>query len=286
MDASGANAPKGDRHSIQRVSELIESVSDPACLKSAVIELLEYRETVPDLACYIWYSYGTITVLLSQILSIYPLLTTGNLSTIDSHQVWACLTLLQSVASHPDTKHEFIKALMPVYLYPFLSIPAGNHKPNEFLRLTGLGILGAMVSGEDPVVFNFLLESDVIPRCLEIMQICSELSKNVATFIVLKVLLYDAGLAALFEVPEKFYAVVSVLHQMITSAGQSISVRLFKHILRFYLRLTEHPKGKQPLAKALPACLLTALETGYYDRVFAQDPSVRELLERLIKAVA
>ena len=43
---------------------------------------------------------------------------------------------------------------------------------------------------------NFLLQTEIIPLCLRIMETGSELSKTVATFIVQKILLDDSGLQA------------------------------------------------------------------------------------------
>ncbi len=49
---------------------------------------------------------------------------------------------------------------------------------------------------DDTDVINFLLSTEIIPLCLRTMEIGSELSKTVATFIVQKILLDDVGPAA------------------------------------------------------------------------------------------
>ena len=46
---------------------------------------------------------------------------------------------------------------------------------------------------DDPDVINFLLQTEIIPLCLRIMETGSELSKTVATFIVQKILLDENG---------------------------------------------------------------------------------------------
>jgi hypothetical protein len=46
---------------------------------------------------------------------------------------------------------------------------------------------------DDTDVINFLLSTEIIPLCLRTMEIGSELSKTVATFIVQKILLDDVG---------------------------------------------------------------------------------------------
>jgi CCR4-NOT transcription complex subunit 9 len=47
---------------------------------------------------------------------------------------------------------------------------------------------------DDPEVISFLLQTEIIPLCLRIMDNGSELSKTVATFIIQKILLDDMGL--------------------------------------------------------------------------------------------
>ena len=60
---------------------------------------------------------------------------------------------------------------------------------------------------DDTEIVNFLLQTEIIPLCLRIMETGSELSKTVATFIVQKILLDDAGLTYICATAERFYAV-------------------------------------------------------------------------------
>lgn len=74
------------------------------------------------------------------------------------------------------------------------------------------------------------------------METGTEISKTVATFIVQKIILDDAGLDYMFAIPERFYAVNTVLANMVLSLVEQPSQRLLKHIVRCYLRLADHPK--------------------------------------------
>ena len=56
-------------------------------------------------------------------------------------------------------------------------------------------------------VITFLLNTEIIPLCLRIMERGSELSKTVATFIVQRILLDDSGLQYICNTAERFYAV-------------------------------------------------------------------------------
>jgi hypothetical protein len=83
-------------------------------------------------------------------------------------------------------------AHVPLFLYPFLNTMSKT-RPFEYLRLTSLGVIGALVKVDDTDVINFLLSTEIIPLCLRTMEMGSELSKTVATFIVQKILLDDVS---------------------------------------------------------------------------------------------
>jgi len=105
-------------------------------------------------------------------------------------------------------------AHIPLYLYPFLSSPAKSRQ-YEFLRLTSLGVIGALVKQDNARVVDYLLKTEIIPMCLHIMKTGTDLSMTVATFIVQKILLDDQGLNYVCATPQRFFAVSQVLEQMV-----------------------------------------------------------------------
>jgi len=68
------------------------------------------------------------------------------------------------------------------------------------------------------------------------METGSELSKTVAIFIVQKILLDDMGLNYICQTYERFYAVGTVLSNMVLQLQESQTVRLLKHVVRCFLR--------------------------------------------------
>lgn len=126
-------------------------------------------------------------------------------------------------------------AHIPLFLYPFLNTTSKS-RPFEYLRLTSLGVIGALVKNDSSEVINFLLTTEIIPLCLRIMETGSELSKTVAIFIVQKILLDDTGLGYICHTYERFYAVGTVLSNMVTQLVEQQTVRLLKHVVRCFLR--------------------------------------------------
>lgn len=252
---------------------LVRELLQPEKRDRALQELSKRRESLPDLAPALWFSFGSVAALLQEIVSVYPLLLPALLTPAQSNRVCNALALLQSVASHPETRPLFLSAHIPLYLYPFLSTQSRN-RAFEFLRLTSLGVIGALVKTDDVKVIEFLLQTEIIPLCLRIMEMGLELSKTVATFIVQKILLFEIGLSYICQTPERFYAVNSVLDHMIR---ENPSSRLLKHIVRCYLRLSNHPLAAAALAKTMP----DSLRDGTFAAAAREDPVMRKWLQQL-----
>jgi CCR4-NOT transcription complex subunit 9 len=245
-----------------------------------LLELSKKRESFADLAPILWHSTGTVAALLQEIVSIYPLLTPPTLTAHASNRVCNALALLQCVASHADTRQPFLAAQIPLYLYPFLNTQSKS-RPFEYLRLTSLGVIGALVKVDDTEVISFLLSTEIIPLCLRIMETGSELSKTVATFIVQKILLEETGLNYVCATAERFYAVSTVLANMVHLLQVHPSVRLLKHVVRCYLRLADHPRARE----ALKTCLPTSLKDGTFGPHLHNDPTVQKWLSQLLTIV-
>ena len=255
-----------NRKVLQWVAELME----PSRREGALMELSKKREQVPELALVLWHSFGVMTSLLQEIISVYPLLNPSQLTAAASNRVCNALALLQCVASHNETRGLFLNgrslkvwgegeltliAHIPLFLYPFLNTTSKS-RPFEYLRLTSLGVIGALVKnepssavsvnpngtpgthgqGNSSPTITFLLTTEIIPLCLRIMETGSELSKTVAIFIVQKILLDDTGLGYICATYERFYAVGTVLSNMVVGLVETQTVRLLKHVVRCFLR--------------------------------------------------
>ena len=115
------------------------------------------REVVPDLAPMLWHSFGTTAALLQEIVNIYPAMNPATLSAHQSNRVCNALALLQCVASHPETRSAFLQAHVPLFLYPFLHT-VSKTRPFEYLRLTSLGVIGALVKVSDMLLSHAVLK--------------------------------------------------------------------------------------------------------------------------------
>ncbi|KAG5214060.1 hypothetical protein JEQ12_009846 [Ovis aries] len=246
----------------EKIYQWINELSSPETRENALLELSKKRESVPDLAPMLWHSFGTIAALLQEIVNIYPSINPPTLTAHQSNRVCNALALLQCVASHPETRSAFLAAHIPLFLYPFLHT-VSKTRPFEYLRLTSLGVIGALVKTDEQEVINFLLTTEIIPLCLRIMESGSELSKTVATFILQKILLDDTGLAYICQTYERFSHVAMILGKMVLQLSKEPSARLLKHVVRCYLRLSDNPRvGWAGLRKELTPLPTPLLPSG------------------------
>lgn len=183
------------------------------------------------------------------------------------------------MASHKDTRQLFLKANIHFYTFPFLNT-VSKGRSFEYLRLTSLGVIGALVKVDDPKVIDFLIKTEIIPLCLRIMERGTELSQTVATFIIQKILMDEEGLKYLCMKPERYLAVSNVLNYMVESQLQKPSQRLLKHIIKCYYRLSENSRAQVALVKKVPSIVKHSNKIND-----SLDDSSKKLLQSLIETL-
>ncbi|KAL1871698.1 RNA-binding protein, CCR4-NOT complex subunit Rcd1 [Diaporthe australafricana] len=275
--ADNPNMSEDNRRTMQYIADLLNENSR----EQALLELSKKREQVPELALILWHSFGVMTSLVQEIISVYTLLNPSQLTAAASNRVCNALALLQCVASHNETRTLFLNAHIPLYLYPFLNTTSKS-RPFEYLRLTSLGVIGALVKNDSSEVINFLLTTEIIPLCLRIMETGSELSKTVAIFIVQKILLDDNGLNYICATYERFYAVGTVLSNMVGQLVEQQTARLLKHVVRCFLRLSDNARARE----ALRQCLPEPLRDATFSSVLRDDAATKRCLTQLLVALS
>ncbi len=113
-----------------QVETYVQQLINPATRENALLELSKKRENFPELAPYLWHSFGAIAVLLQEIVSIYPLLTPPSLTAHASNRVCNALALLQCVASHNETRALFLQGTCPS------TSPTTTHAVHPCLRFS------------------------------------------------------------------------------------------------------------------------------------------------------
>ena len=146
---------KEKEEEIKQIIKWVEQIKDESTREKALEELSHKRESLNDLALYIWYSTGTVATLLQEIINTYQLLAPPKLTIAKSNKACSVLALFQCVAAHPETRQPFLQAQIPIFLYPFLNT-LNKSKPYEYIRLTALGVIGALVKMDNRDVIQYL----------------------------------------------------------------------------------------------------------------------------------
>ncbi|XP_074378732.1 cell differentiation protein rcd1-like [Apium graveolens] len=168
---------------------------------------------------------------IKEVLSIYKSLTPEKLTMKDSSKVCDVLVLFECLATHPQTKMQFLNVQIHCYLYPFLETEETS-KPFQYLRLMSLGVIGGLLKEVgDPstkVAVHCLLESGLFPLCLKSIEYGNELSQ-------------------------------SVFNDVIEKMQDEPSTTVLKNIIQCYVILSDDPsRGCLLLRSFIPPILTTA----------------------------
>ena len=121
-------------------------------------------------------------------------------------------------------------------------------------------------------------------QALNAYSIHQSLLSDLASFLryihtaLLQILLDEMGLNYICATAERFYAVSTVLSNMVAVLVETASVRLLKHIVRCYLRLSDNLRARE----ALRQCLPDALRDTTFTAVLKDDVSVKRWLTQLL----
>ena len=234
---------KNDLNEEVLIVKYIEEIKKEKTKINAIKHLSKFSEKKNNLAIYLWYSTGTITAILQEIIDIYQYLSPPKLTQEKANEVCAAISLFQCVASHPETKQKFIESQLPIFLYPFL-LNTYKSNPYEYLKLTTLGVIGALVKVNDSKIISFLTGTEIIPLCLRIIERGADLSKCVASFILLRIAINDCGFKYICENEKRFYIIAQVLG---ITLKNKITPKLIKYIIRIWARLSENKEKRNIL---------------------------------------
>ncbi|CDW57025.1 cell differentiation protein RCD1 [Trichuris trichiura] len=253
----GEGNPHGNKAgyiSMDQVNQWMEEIKFEGTQEVALMRLAQNSESIPHLGVMLWNAPGAVTLLLREILSVYPFMNPPIVTTAQSNRVCNSLSLMQTIATDPLTQSAFLNAKLPFYVFPFLTSVCTSPAV-EYLRLTSLGVIGSLVKGGNPEAIHYLLSTEIISLCLNTMEVGRELSKTVATFILQKLLLEDGGLCHVCGNYDRFFRVVNTLVRIVYSMGSEPPARLLKQVIRCFCRLSENPYARDTLQYCLPVPL-------------------------------
>ena len=168
-----------------------------------------------------------------------------------AERVVRVLALLQCVAGHDKTRIPFIRANIPMYLFPFLHT-TNTCRECECFKLTSLGIIGCLVKADVPEIIQYLLQNEFVPLCLRILKFGQEISRIVAAYIVQKILADANDMDDVCRSREKLDTVITVLNIVLVDLAQNFSPRLAKNVIESYNSLLQKEEARRVIAAVDP----------------------------------
>ena len=210
-------------------------------------QLINQRDKDCQLSVFLWFTPGIVAILLQEIISVYPHITNMSLSHTLSDRICHVLGLFQCIALDHRTRPCFLRSNLHLYVYPLINT-LNKQRPYEHLRVTSLGVIGALVKGDECTeAIRYLMKTELIVLCLRIMKKGYEMSRTVSVFIVLKILQDNIGLDYVCRTEERLNAVAGILKDMVDEVDKSKSdemneSKIIRQALRCFNRLSENQK--------------------------------------------
>ncbi|XP_010543008.1 PREDICTED: cell differentiation protein RCD1 homolog [Tarenaya hassleriana] len=268
--------------SVATIIRWINDLQFPASRDLALQNLADNRDSFEDLALLLWSSSIPISALLQEVIGVYTELSSPVLCPRLSTRVYNALLLFQCIASHPETRAKFLKAMMPHYFYPLLQT-THTDKPREYLRLGSLGVLAQLLkSPEYEEGARFLIDSDAVSCCLHCLGIGCIASQTVATYILHKILMTEEGLQYCCVLAERYFTIDGLLKKlMVKLAGMKKKPppNLLQLVVGCYLRLSMKSRACEGIRRYIPILLVDST----FEEFLSEDPLANDYRNKLLQ---
>ena len=230
------------------ISKYILALKNDETRDEAMKNLHSYNKNPSEkIGLYLWYSGGTMAVLLQELIKLYQYLPPYNSKKITNESYNKAIQIaffFECVALNPQTKKELIESGISVYIFPFLSI-VPNSRNSLMIRTLTLRMLHTLIDKKlDIETFNILKQHQIMITLLKIVSNGKELDKKIACHIMKIIISNDMGLEYFCEVKQRLQALVFTFAQILVYDD---CVKLKKFALRILLKITENNEAKNEI---------------------------------------
>ena len=230
------------------ISKYILALKNDETRDEAMKSLHSYNKNPSEkIGLYLWYSGGTMAVLLQELIKLYQYLPPYNSKKITNESYNKAIQIaffFECVALNPQTKKELIESGILVYIFPFLSI-VPNSRNSLMIRTLTLRMLHTLIDKKlDIETFNILKQHQIMITLLKIVSNGKELDKKIACHIMKIIISNDMGLEYFCEVKQRLQALVFTFAQILVYDD---CVKLKKFALRILLKITENNEAKNEI---------------------------------------
>ena len=229
------------------IIKYINELKDEEKRSKALSKLSEYYDKSKNLPIYLWYSQGTMAILLQEIISTYKHFSSTKLSSEKYSKIRNILLLLTSITSHEEIRHKFIESKMPIFLYPFLN-STSTTKQNEYIKLLTLTVITNLIIPQEPETISFFINTQIIPILLKIIDRGPLISKVPACLMIHLIVKADEGLKYICEDKMRYSAIILFMRHMLKNKHNP---KIIEQTLKTFLRLAENNDARIILKNTL-----------------------------------
>lgn len=205
----------------------------PEDRNDALRSLVMQKSETPNLSYIVWNTPGVIAVFLSEIFSIYPLLSSKNIDPDVSERVVNILVMFQKIAGDEICYRNLVEANICTYLFPFLH-NMGCSGTLDSLRIAALGVLSCLLKQNVSEIAEYFIKIEVLPLLLKIVKEKSDVSRHLAMFILKLMMEQRSVVESICESRDKVAVIMKVLNSVLISVIENPSPRVEEMLVSAY----------------------------------------------------
>ena len=264
------------------ITKYILDLKNQETRDEAMKMLYSFTSTLKEkIALYLWYSGGTIALLLQELIKLYPLLPPFDSKQITRKvfdKVIQILSFFQCLAENPKTKKELIESGILVYILPFLSIEQKNPKKLYLIKVSVLSVIHSLVEKKlDMETFNFLKQHQIMLSLLKIIKNGKELDKTIACHTIYLIISKSAGIEYFCEQKERLKAMTVYLGNTLINDD---CLKIKRFAIKIFFTLVENNEVKNMIK---PDLLDIFKNNNVYKNLDENTKNKAKQLEKILK---
>ncbi|RZC73737.1 hypothetical protein C5167_049217 [Papaver somniferum] len=249
------------------ILELQDESSRETALRCLSRFLIEIREENPrmynDAGHMLYYSFGTMSILLQEILAFLRKMVEGSLKYRSIKRIANVLTLIQA-------NRLFFK---------------GPLEDFDNICAVALSVIGIMCQAREPKIIKWAVDNQISEACWSCTDTGNELTRVIGMHILEAILRNEYGMSYICSpmCDDLLTGLMKAWREMITilAKSQDYSPRLVFHVLRCYMLLCVHDRG----FSAVLSYLLDPMLDGTFIESAEKFPIIGRLLDELLMTI-
>ncbi|KAI3985766.1 hypothetical protein MKX01_030680 [Papaver californicum] len=255
------------------------------CLSSFLIEIREENPVMYNETGYmLYYSFGTMSILLQEILAFLRKMVEGSLKYRSIKRIANVLTLIQSIAANSATREKLVDSQVPIFLLPVIKFKSPSEDFDNICAVA-LSVIGILCQAKEPKIIKWAVDNQISEACWSCTDAGNELTRVIGFHILEAILRNEYGMSYICSpmCDDLLTGLMKAWREMITilAKNQDYSPRLVFHVLRCYMLLCVHIRGFSAVLSYLPDPMLD----GTFNKSAEKFPIIGRLLYELLMTI-